>query len=227
MEGRLLKVKEWLLCNSNCFVGFIALICLISIFQIKLQIWPGGYIHSSDTKEIICNLSYSYLAGYVFYLLTVTLPHQIIRSKVKIALERKINTIKSNYKACVDSVVPLPNATLPSLTREDVVETFKTVSYFQPCRISAIQGVNESIIEYISIKHDENKHLATELLEYKTFLSSEAIALIEDIRNSRLPYIIGTLTGNAARDQIDSNGGRELLAEFVFDLWDLAKQIKY
>ena len=151
--------------------------------------------------------------------------HWKMRTKVRKALEGKTNAICSNYKACVECVIPLPKAMLPTITKEEAVENFKAVSYNQPCRLTAIQNTNVSIVVYIKLKHDENKKLATELLEYKPWLSSETIAKIEEIRNSNLPTIIITLTNTIMKDQMDNEHGRRILGEMTYDLWTVSKEI--
>ncbi len=221
------KIVGWFLKYSDFYVWVIAIASLYAILQIKLDIafWISNSDRADDYNEIITNLSYSYLAGFIFFLLTVTLPHLKMRTKVRKALEGKINTICSNYKACVESVIPLPKAMQPSITREEAIENFKAVSYYQPCRLTAIQNTNVSVAVYIKLKHDENKKLATELLEYKPWLSSGTIAKIEEIRNSNLPTVIITLTNTIMKDQMDNEDGRKMLGEMTYDLWMVAKEI--
>ena len=221
-------MKNLLLKYSSCLVGIIALICLYAILQIKFDIafWVGYSANSKAINEVITNLSYSYLAAYIFFILTVTLPHWTMKTKVSKALKSKMRTIESNYKACVESPIQFPKGMLPNICKEEAIENFKAVSYNQQCRLTGVQNTNISIVGYIKLKHDENKRLATELLEYKPWLSSETIAKIEEIRNSYLPSIIITLTGTIMKDQMDSDAGRKMLAEYVYDLWALAKSIK-
>lgn len=221
-------MKNFLLNYSSCLVGIIALICLYAILQIKFDIsfWVGYSANSKAINEVIANLSYSYLAAYIFFLLTVTLPHWTMKTKVSKALQSKMRTIESNYKACVESPIQLPKGILPSISKEEAIENFKAVSYNQQCRMGGVQNTNTSIVWYIKLKHDENKRLATEVLEYKPWLSSETIAKIEEIRNSYLPSIIITLTDTIMKDQMDGDAGRKMLAEYVYDLWSLAKSIK-
>lgn len=221
------KIKELLLRYSNIYVNIIALLCLYAIFQIKFDFayWVGDSFYAEDINDIITNLSYSYMAGYIFYLLTVSLPYVKMKSKTKKALDSKISTIINNYNACLESVVPLPTEVKADLTKEEAIDLFRTVSYMSPCRLSSI-GQNVSIATYIKIKHEENQKLATQLLEYKPWLSSTTIAEIENIRNSSLSNIIIALTQNSLHTLLDKEDSRETLASEVYDLWDQSKQIR-
>lgn len=221
------KIGSWLLKYSDYYVGAIALICLYAIFQIKFDFafWLGRSENADKWNEIITNVSYSYLAGFIFFLLTVTLPHLKMRAKVKKALEGKVNQIATNYWACIESVVPFPKGLTRNQTKEDVVMMFKEASSLQLCRLSSV-GINVSVAEYIKAKHKENKELATELLEYKLWLSSETIAQIEKIRNANLMSVVISMTNPVLQESLDNEGSRGVLASEVYDMWEVAKGIK-
>ena len=221
------KLRNWILNSSDYYVGVIALICLYAILQIKFgfAFWIGSSTHSGDINEVITNLSYSYLAGYIFFFLTVTLPHWKMRSKVKTALQGKADTISTNYWACIESVIPLPNALERNKSKDEVLALFKAASSKQPCRLASI-GIKVPVAEYIKAKHKENRQMATELLEYKQWLSSATIAQIEKIRNSNLSSIVISMTNPFLQDALDNEGSMGTLASEVYDLWVIAKNIE-
>ena len=214
---------------SDYYVMAIALICLYAIFQIKFNFafWMGYSEKADAWNEIITNLSYSYLAGFIFYLLTVTLPHKKMKGKVKVALDSKLNMIRSNYKACVESVYHPLKAMSLDITKDEAIVNFKEVSFYQKCKMGYFQDKDISVVDYIRLKHQENVIRAAELLEYKPWLSSETVAQIEEIRNSNLPAVIISLTQSIGKDQLDNEDGRGMLAGEVYDLWTLAKNIKF
>ena len=102
---------------------------------------------------------------------------------------------------------------------------FKETSSLQLCRLSSV-GVNVSVAEYIKAKHKENKELATELLEYKPWLSSETIAQIEIIRNANLMSVVISMTNPVLQESLDNEGSRGVLASEVYDMWEVAEGIK-
>lgn len=223
------SIEQWLLKYSDYYVMAIALICLYAIFQIKFNFafWMGYSEKADAWNEIITNLSYSYLAGFIFYLLTVTLPHKKMKGKVKVALGSKLNMIRSNYKACVESVYHPLKAMSLDITKDEAIANFKEVSFYQKCKMGYFQDKDISVVDYIRLKHQENVIRAAELLEYKPWLSSETVAQIEEIRNSNLPAVIISLTQSIGKDQLDNEDGRGMLAGEVYDLWTLAKNIKF
>lgn len=213
---------------SDYLVELLAFVCLYTIFQIKFDFafWIGYSDKAEAWNEIITNLSYSYLAGFIFYLLTVTLPHAKMKGKVKATLVSKLNTIRSNYKACVESVYHPLKAMPLDITKDEAVANFKAVSFYQKCKMGYFQNKDISVVDYIRLKHQENVNRAAELLEYKPWLSSETVAQIEKIRNSNLPSVIISLTQCIGKDLLDNEDGRGVLAGEVYDMWEVAKGIK-
>lgn len=221
------KCTEWVFHISGYFVLIIALICIYSILQIKFNIayWLGTSVYADAINEVIANLSYSYLAGYIFYILTVALPNWKMKIKCQKALQSKMRLIESNYKACAESVLPFPNNLPQDLTKETLVEIFKEFSYLGPCRLKFL-GINVPAISYIKQKHEENKKLATELLEYKPWLNSTTIADIEEIRNSNLNAIVISLLSPTLRDKLsEDESSKKILASTLYDVWMTAKKL--
>jgi len=212
---------------SGFYVIVLAIICLYAIIQIEFECaaWIFYSEHADKYNKVISNLSYSYLAAAIFYFLTVTMPYLKMRLKIKKALNRKINSIRSNYKACVDSVLPLGENPKDDVSKEEVIKNFRAVSYNKACRFSLINP-NESILVFINRNHQYIVHLSEELLEYKPWLSANTIAQIEDIRNSRLSGFIMMMSKCVFKEPKDEIKMREQLAGYVYGLWDLSKRIK-
>lgn len=221
------KDTAFLVEYGNYYVIGLAILCLYAILQIKLGL--AFYFGSSEDAEswnqIIEGLSYSYLAGYFFYLLTVRLPYWEMKIKVREALKRKAEKIDSNYQECLISVLPPGSQVTFEMKEEIVVAIFKEFSYLGKCRLSSL-GVEATAIEYIKAKHEENQRLATTLLEYKPWLSADAISQIEEIRNSDLSSIVIALTNPKLAKILDNEGSRATLAGTMWKMASLAKEIK-
>lgn len=213
--------------SSGFYVIVLAIICLYAIVQIEFQCayWLCYSEQADKYNRVILNLSYSYLAAAIFYFLTVTLPYLKLRSKIKKALNRKISNIRSSYKECVDSTLPLGENPKDDVSKEEVIKYFRAISYKDACRFSLINP-NESILCFINRNHQYIVHLSEELLEYKPWLSANTIAQIEEIRSSRLPGFILMMSKCSFEKPEDEMKMREQLAGYVYGLWDLSKKIK-
>lgn len=220
-------MKEKLLKYSDILVGVLAVICLYAILQIKFDIafWLGSSKNADTINEVLTNLSYSYLAGFIFYLLTVSLPNWKMKAKLREALIGKLNLIQSNYNSCIESVLPITETNTEDYTLEMVKEKFRGVSYMAPCKLSQM-GQDCTIASYIKIKHEENLSLAGQILDYKSWLSSESIAFIEELRNSDISKVITAITLPPVKSLLDKEDTREKLATQVYGLWNITKEIK-
>jgi len=221
------KTTAFLVEYGNYYVIGLAILCLYAILQIKLGLafYLGSSEDAGSWNQIIEGLSYSYLAGYFFYFLTVRLPYWEMKIKVREALKRKAEKIDSNYKECLISVLPPGSQVKFEMKEEIVVAIFKEFSYLGKCRLSSF-GVEATAIEYIKAKHEENQRLATTLLEYKPWLSADAITQIEEIRNSDLSSIVIALTNPKLAKILDSEDSRATLAGTMWKMASLAKEIK-
>ena len=221
------KARAFLVGYGNYYVIGLAILCVYAILQIKLGFAfnLGSSEDAESWNQIIESLSYSYLAGYFFYLLTVRLPYWEMKIKVHEALKRKAEKIDSNYQECLISVLPPGSQVNFEMKEEIVVAIFKEFSYLGNCRLSSF-GMEVTAVDYIKAKHEENQRLATTILEYKPWLSAGVISQIEEIRNSDLSSIVIALTNPKLAKILDNEGSRATLAGTMWKMASLAKEIK-
>lgn len=208
---------EWL-------VAITAIIAIYCILQVKFDFafYLGSAENADKINDVVVNLSYSYLAGYVFYLLTVKLPYVGARRKIEKPLKSKLSLVLKKCTSCLESTYPQALHGKIMFEEESFVEDFKKVSYFQEC---SIIGMKIPVIAYIKAAHEENRKTITEILEYKSWLPTDKIAMLEQIRSSDLPMIITALYLPDFKDLLDNPTSRETLARCIYKLYVLASKI--
>ena len=82
------QYKGWIM-------AFVALICLYALLQIRMgMFWPVGDVDNPESANIIIeNISYSYIAAYVFYLLTAGIPNVTRRYKLESIIQENVRNI--------------------------------------------------------------------------------------------------------------------------------------
>ena len=220
-----MKIKNIFTC-CDTYVWLIAIVCLYAILQIKFEFafWVGRADNNAAINEILISLAYSFIAGCIVYFLTVRVPYHMMRMKVKAALEVKVNLIRTNYRTSSESVLPFGKKWPGVPNREEVIHAFKDVSYISACQLSTV-GQDVSIAEFIKKKHEENMGLVSQILEYKTWLTSETLIQIESLRNSDLSKFIVAITFPVTVSLLDNEMTREKLANQVFDLLETSLTI--
>lgn len=180
------EIVDYALDKANQIMMAVLGLCIFAISCIKLHL-PEPWIESDNAdsiNEVLVNLSYSYIAGFVFYVSTVSLPHVLLKRRMRTAIKEKIRTIYSKYKSCLRSVIPVQNQNTFDYSENNFVKTFSGISYMNKCSLSELNLVNATIIDYVIEQHQICLTLIAQLLEYRDLLSSDTIALLEKMRES-------------------------------------------
>jgi len=218
------RIKDIVFDYVGCIVSISALIAIYCILQVKLNFaFYIGCAHNADKiNEVIVNLSYSYLAGYVFYILTVKIPYWATRRKIEQPVKSKLGLVLRKCMSSLECIYPQSAHGKIVFDEESFVEDFKKISYFQEC---SIIGMNIPVIAYVKAAHEENRKTITEILEYKGWLSADRISMLEQIRSSELPMVITALYLPDFKDVLDNPTSRETLARCIYKLYVLAKKV--
>ena len=123
--------KFSVICGGEAF-----LFSMVAIFVIQLTGWrPFGFAERADEiNSIIVNLSYSYLAAVIFYIIVNYLPqihrHKIMRHMIKSYLIRMKNTMQRCIKG-INLYSLKQNEKFPS--KEHFIKQFGEKDLAPPC----------------------------------------------------------------------------------------------
>lgn len=194
------RLYDAILQNAHRLMLVVLCGCLFAISSIKLHC-PEPWIESNNAEainEVLVNLSYSYIAGFVFYLFTVWLPNELLRYKMRQSINVKMRTVVSKYKACLSSVVPLLEHNTFVYSEESVKAAFEKTSLHSQCSLGETGMQSYTVINYIIAQHTTCIGLLDQLLEYKDILDASTLSIIEDLRN---PSFQGTLYAFSIQNQ--------------------------
>ena len=79
----------------NILLIIITIVCIYAIGYIGLD-WfvPLGSAYNPERiNTVLINLSYSYIAGLIFYILTTSLPRYVFSHKIRKPLQSKVKTM--------------------------------------------------------------------------------------------------------------------------------------
>ena len=206
-------------------VWIVGTIALYTILQVKLGIaWAIGAINNADVvNEVLVNLSYSYLAALLFYLLTDRIPFLLNRFQLKPVINNLFKDIQTKYLACGKSAFPLLQYNQIEITKDSVTRQFSQTSFNDHCALYDV-GMHFTILEYIQRAHQENtKTIGNILQTYKEYIDVEQLDLLEQLRN---PEVEGTLVSFSKYSQIlDIPREREKLAKLVYRQIEISRQL--
>ena len=116
-------------------VWSMSIIDLYIIFKFGLG-WfcgIGSSENSENINQVLINLSYSYIAGLIFYLLTNSIPRYYTQQKMTPIVNTKIAEIYENIESCIQTFKKNetknlisssnPNAITTMIESEDILDT--------------------------------------------------------------------------------------------------------
>lgn len=171
----------------NTILIVITIVCLYAIGYIGLD-WfvPLGNADNPERiNTVLINLSYSYIAGLIFYLLTTSLPRYVFARKMRKPLQSKVKTMYGKIEDSAKCAFPMLTWNSLVITENSLKDQFSSISLCTTPSAYDITGTPPiSIIEYQKIQRKEILLIAKDILEYKEYLTPKQLELIEKIREA-------------------------------------------
>ena len=164
-------------------------------------------------NEVLENLSYSYLAGCIFYILTVTIPAKVRRHRLDSVLHSKIGVIVGKIrdsKQCVRTLVELQNNTF--LSDSDMLSRMEANTFSTPSSMAFFYGSSSTIASYLNAQKREILDMVYDIQRYSYLLSDKELKSLADFTNCSY-FDLLKIAGNQITDtpQIRRSIGEALL----------------
>lgn len=210
------------------------LLCLWAIGSIQLKVIPlipiSLPIEQCDgLNEMFVNLSYSFIAGYIFYLLTVVLKSYHERKKMHKVLNNKFNQIASPIEAIIDVFYGEMGAKVDR-TRESITNILNSRNFNDRVEMAAELGhrlgQSATYINFIAEKCKASKERVFEMIRlYRDYLTTDEIILLESYAAMR---VIDVASIASAVNCIDANRAdvkQTIITQFC-NLYDKLNEVK-
>jgi hypothetical protein len=212
-------------------IYILAIISLYIICSIGLDLfWKiGEFENAENINTVLIRISYSYVSGFIFYLLTNEIPHLLKKRKVQPVLTEKIELTYDLVESLLQTFISEKKENLLKNSNENFIkklienEPLKNESYFT--KITFNKMTNS---EFIIAQEEKLVKTIKDLLFYKEFLSSRQIYNLEKIKSAYLFTLVKALKYNSSKligfektDKFKSNFSKELN-----EMVESAKEIK-
>ncbi len=208
----------------NACLVILSLLCLYAIVTIKLGwFWTIGVAKNYvQINEIIINLSYSYIAGIVVYLLTIVLPVYFEKKRLRPVINEKINdigTMLANMMAGFPAVGAINN---PNISDIEGCEKLLKSANWNTNNLLPIYGGNNKLcqtfyFDFESIQTEIGNFISC----YKPQLTTPQLLYLEEIRNAGFMSSLSVLI--KANCVFPKGGADFIVDEFVVKLKTYAK----
>lgn len=196
----------------------ICVICLYAVIQIRLGcFWFIGSIENADAvNSIIEGLSYSYIAAYLFYVLTSFLPINRRKRKLKPIIRNKVQRIGS--KNIRNILLEFARETELESNYRDTVHTREILQSKnwdeEVPLIKKFRGIPTTYFRYTAFECQEIRERVADIINrYKNEMTDDEFVILEDFSESSFISLILSLSSFPA---MTVNSGRDsLIADFV------------
>ena len=206
----------------NCVLIIITLFCLYVIGCVGLG-WLPSFGESENAEQynnVALNLSYSFIAGWIFYILVTYLPYKQRKHKFQQPIKEYFELIYGRLLDSAKSAYPLSQHKTLCITEEGLKQRLRYNSVnFGSCY--AVAGSNMTILQHMCSQRTSILNLIEGVLNYKEYLDEEQIVVIEHIKNSLYFSMLNALSVSI----MDNEDYREKLASELYRQIELSKSL--
>lgn len=179
----------------------ISLICIYIILAVGLKIVPTIYesLNSENVNNVTLNLSYSYIAGLIFYFFVSLLPYLILKHKLKPAIDLKITDLKTQITSFIRSFNSIKDIDLKDIELITIQNIIKKHSILDRSYYSPMTGTNMSNLDFLYSTKLNIFNLVDSILTYREYLTSNQILELEKIRDSKF-FHLSKMAGSPLQD---------------------------
>jgi len=178
--------KSTTLKHIDILLNSLVVICLCIVVYVNFEISIIGFpsTYAKAFNNLYANISYSFLAGYIFYLLTIKLPNAIKKDKASVFLKEKYNIIHCNILEVLKNYSY--NKDIISISKEEYEKLFKDKSVFEEGIRYNSQFKKRLVIDSYDNLAKEIIKTIPDILIHKEYLSFDVVTELEKMRNSKL-----------------------------------------
>ncbi len=219
----------------------LAVLALLVIMAIGLDIQSlkfGSFVDAQNINNILINLSYSYVAGTIFYFLVTTIPFYLRKKKINIVVKDRMDIISTSIQTIIFSYDPssikftaeqIENVDLDRLNEQELLTIFRNSTVFNISNVAKQidPQTNTTILFTVKQSLQVIDNTIQEILGYYLdYLSEEQIILLNKIKSSAFINMIVSSTDNAmTRFMFNQSRTVNFLADEFIVFWKNVKKL--
>ena len=180
----------------------------------------GEAVNADARNEVMLNLSYSYLAGLIFYILVSWLPYKIRSQKMRPFIEEKKKVIKGKIDDCAIATIPTAIIIDHKPDRAELISHLEQTSFLTAPTYMSLLTQGSTIYDHWRLQRNEIKTAIADVLEFKEYLSDKELVVLGKIQDCQFFYGI-----NAIFPITDNPEARKKIANYLCDAIDIAKEL--
>ena len=170
----------------------ISLLSLYVILTVGLKVVApiSESSNSENINQVSLNLSYSYIAGLIFYFFVTLLPHLSLKRKLKPAINLKLTDLKTQITSYIRSFNSVENINLNDIKLVTIQNLLEKHSILDTSFYSGMTGTTINNLDFFYSTKSNIYNLIETTLTYRDYLTSNQILELEKIRDSKFFHLI-------------------------------------
>ncbi|WP_455672521.1 hypothetical protein [Phocaeicola sp.] len=208
----------------------IAFISIYTIGCVGLEVLPtlGTTENPILINSVLLNLSYSYFAGLIFYLLVTYYPFYLQRKKFSPIIKSKINDLYNQVEATIQTFETKEvKGIVDTITFDELKKVIEKNSMYSNSFYANTVGYQMNNFQFLVETKNNFFTIIERLLIYKDYLSINQIVSIEKIRDSSFFHLTKVYESSSlAILYYNSSQFKEELAKELFNIILYMRKIK-
>lgn len=215
---------------TKIFLIAITLISLYIVLCIGLDwFWKIGNSENADKINIVLiNLSYSYIAGFIFYILVSYLPFRLKTEKLKPVVKLKIDNLYNQINACAQTFEAneIPDI-IQSITKDQLKGLVNKKGMYNNSFYGDQVGYEMNNLKFLNLTKCNTFEIIDSLLDYKEYLKTRQVLNIEKIRDSDFFLLVKFYEDSpTAKEYYSSTQFKEEISKDLFEIIEIIRELK-
>lgn len=208
----IIKISLYILTVFSAYI-----ICTIGLGWFWLI---GNCDNAERINEVLINLSYSYIAGLIFYILVTYLPNLQAKKTIMPAIKFKIINLQKQINAFIQTFGTKEDEKLvENITKEQLSQLINQAGMYSNSFYANMVGYQQNNLQFLNATRSNVYTIISQLIEYKEYMSTEQLIDIEKIRDSTFFHLIKVYEDTPiARSYYTSNKFKEVFIEELYDV---------
>lgn len=165
----------------------ISILSIYIIASVGLEVIPTFKVSKNavNINNVSLNLSYSYLAGLIFYFFISYLPKQIELQKIKPIIALKITDLTNQIESYIHTFNSQEDGVIKTITDAEIKTLFTTNSLLDQSFYASLTGGSMSNVDFINSTKMNIIKYVDGILIYKEYLEFPQIIALEEIKDHK------------------------------------------
>lgn len=206
----------------NILLFVISMLSIYAILYIGLgYLWPIGESKNAEKiNMVLLNLSYSFLAGGIFYIFTSSLPHYSIKKQLRKPIEKRLRQLKYHVSAIIQAYCSKENQyDVWSMSRDELSDLVNSKNMRDTSFFGTQTGMSNAMIDFLTDTRKKILRICNETLTiYGQYLGTSEIEILEFLFNSEYFNLLDVNKTSNECSMLDSSDAKRALVDGLYDI---------